>query len=101
MQEEKRKIEAEIVELSKSLTANTQSMLKGTVNTVVLGERKRGGGNRESHLLTWKGKGNKTRTVYVSKDRLEKVEEMIANYREAKRTLERIVELNVCLFKIR
>ena len=73
MQEEKRKMEGEIVKLSKSLAATTRAMLKGTVNTVILGERKRGGGNRESHLLTWKGKGNKTRTVYVSKDRLEKV----------------------------
>lgn len=100
MQGAKKKIESEIADLSKSLST-VGGMLKGTVSKIVLGERKRGGGNRESYLLTYKWKGNKTRTVYVSRPKLAKVEEMIVNYQEAKQTLEQIVELNVRLFKIR
>ncbi len=100
MQMDKGKIETEIADLSRSLSA-VGGMLKGTVSKVVLGARKKGGGNRESYLLTYKEKGNKTRTVYVSKPRLVEVEGMIANYQEAKQTLERIVELNVRLFKMK
>jgi hypothetical protein len=100
MQEEKRKIKSEIADLSRSLST-MGGMLKGTVSKVVLGAKKRGVGNRESYLLTYKEKGNKTRTLYVSKQRLVEVEGMIANYQEAKQTLERIIELNVRLFKMK
>ncbi len=88
--------------IEKALTALSKSgeMLKGNINRVLLGEKKKGGGKRESYLLTFKGDSNKTKTLYISKDRLEKVEKMIKNYQKAKLRLEEIVELNVELFKM-
>ena len=98
MQNEKKKIESEIASLWKAMSS-MDGMLKGTLNTIVLGESKRGGGLRERHQLTYKGDANKTKAVYVSKSRLGEVKRKIANYKEAKRSLEKIVELNVRLFK--
>ena len=74
-------------------------MLKGTVNTINRGVRKRGAGERTAHLLTYKGKGNKTKSVYVPARRVEEVQDMVARHREAIRTLDRVVELSVDLFK--
>jgi len=77
------------------------AMLKGTVNEVRLGQRKRGAGQRITYLLTYKGKDNRTKSVYVAADRRAEVERMIANHREAKAILDRVAELNVALFKMR
>jgi len=99
MRDGKKKIESEITKLWTRLAA-TGGMLKGTVSKVVSGKRADGSGGRESHLLTYKGEGNKTRTVYVSKPRVAEARRMIANYQRARRTLEKIVELNVRLFKM-
>jgi hypothetical protein len=74
-------------------------MLKGTVNEVRRGARKSGTGERTAHLLTYKGKGNKTKSVYVPAQRVGEVQDMIARHREATRTLERVVDLSVGLFK--
>jgi len=74
-------------------------MLKGTVSEVRRGPRKRGSGQRTAHLLTYKGKGNKTRTVYVPAQRVSEVQSMVAKHREATRTLDRVVDLSVDLFK--
>ncbi len=74
-------------------------MLKGTVNTVKRGARKKGPGERTAHLLTYKGKGNKTKSVYVPAQRVGEVQDMIARHREATRTIDRVVELSVALFK--
>lgn len=74
-------------------------MLKGTVSKIKRGARKRGTGERTAHLLTYKGKGNKTKSVYVAAQRVEEVQEMIARHREATRTLDRVVDLSVALFK--
>ena len=99
MLNEKEKIESKIEKALKCL-ATSGEMLKGSINKVVLGEMKKGGGKRESYLLTYKGEGNKTKTVYIGKDRLVKVEKMIKNYQKAKQLLEEIVEMNVKLFKM-
>jgi hypothetical protein len=92
----RKKIAAKLAEL-----ANVGEILKGTVSKVVLGTRKSGRGKKTSYLLTYKGTGNKTRTVYVAKERVAEVKRMIAKYRKARTVIERIVELNVELFKTR
>ncbi len=74
-------------------------MLKGTVSEVKRGVRKRGVGERTAHLLTYKGKGNKTKSVYVPARRVVEVQDMIDRHREARRTLDRVVDLSVGLFK--
>jgi len=100
MQDGKKKIQMRI-EKELARLASTGKMLKGSINKVTLGERKKGDGERESYLLTYKGEGNKTRTVYVEKDRVEEAKRMIGDYKKAKLALERIVELNVRLFKMK
>jgi hypothetical protein len=100
MQEEKKKIESKIVGLQRKLS-DTGGMLKGTVSKVVAKAKKEGGGERETYLLTYKGEGNKTRTVYVSKEKVTEAKKMIANYRRKKQILEKIVELNIILFKMK
>ena len=74
-------------------------MLKGTVNTINRGISKAGAGERTTHLLTYKGEGNKTKSVYVPARRVEEAQDMVARHREATRTLDRVVELSVDLFK--
>jgi hypothetical protein len=92
----RKKISAELAKL-----AGLGEILKGTVSKVVLGTKKSGRGKKTSHLLTYKGADNKTRTVYVAKEKVSEVGRMIARYRQAKAVIERIVELNVRLFKMR
>jgi len=100
MQEGKKRIQQKIKSELARLSA-TGKMLKGSVSKVVLDAGRKGEGERVSYLLTFKGEGNKTRTVYVEKDSVEAVRRMIDNYQKAKRALEQIVELNVRLFKIK
>jgi len=81
--------------------AGLGAMLKGTVSQIRLGQRKRGGGERIAYLLTYKGKRNKTKSVYVPADRVPEVNDMIHNHREAKTVLDRVVELSAGLLKRR
>jgi len=74
-------------------------MLKGTVNVVKRGPRKRGAGERTAYLLTYKGKANKTATVYVPAHRVQEARDLIARHCQAKATLTTIVDLSVRLFK--
>jgi hypothetical protein len=100
MQGEKEEIGKKISAMLAKLSA-ADRLLKGSVSKVVLGKKKRGKGKRESLLLTYKVAGNRTRTVYVGRERLSEVKEMIAAYRQARKALEQIVELNVRLFKMK
>jgi hypothetical protein len=75
------------------------AMLKGSVSEIRRGPRKRGTGERASYLLTFKGKHNKTRSVYVPAERVKEVRELIATHREAVRTIEKVVEISIELFK--
>jgi hypothetical protein len=81
--------------------AGLGAMLKGTVSQLRLGQRKRGGGERVAYLLTYKGKGNKTKSVYVPADRVPEVKDMIGNHRQATGILDTIVKLSVDLFKMK
>lgn len=82
-----------------SRIATLGPMLKGTVSEVKRGARKNGAGERTTHLLTYKGKDRKTKSVYVPAQRVAEVQDMIARHREATRTLDRVVDLSVGLFK--
>lgn len=100
MQDHRRQIQHRI-DSELAQMAKLASMLKGTVSEIKLGERKRGGGQRIAYLLTYKDKGNRTKSVYVPADRLAEVGRMIDNHREARAILNRIAELNAVLFKMR
>ncbi|OGJ85688.1 MAG: hypothetical protein A2268_16945 [Candidatus Raymondbacteria bacterium RifOxyA12_full_50_37] len=99
MQNEKERTKLRIAKAQTCLY-RAGAMLKGTVNKVVLGEKKKGEGKREAYLLTYKGERNKTRTVYIKKQRVADAKRMITNYQKAKRTLDQLVELNMKLFKM-
>lgn len=86
------------IEQTRRTLAATESILKGSVSAVVLGKKK-GPGQRVAYLLTYKGAGNKTQSVYVKKSQVAEVTQMICNYQKGKQALERLVELNVKLFK--
>jgi hypothetical protein len=74
-------------------------MLKGTLSGIRRGAAKNGGGGRAAFLLTYKGEGNKTRSVYVPARRAAEVREMVDRHREAVQAINRVVELSVGLFK--
>lgn len=74
-------------------------MLKGSVCEVKQGRSKEEQGERTRFLLTYKGKGNKTKSVYVPLQRIGEVQEMIAKHQEAKRIIEKVIDLSVALFK--
>ena len=95
-----RKIEDDI---AKTLTvlASTGALLKGSVSKVVRGNKTRTPGQRVAHLLTYKGEGNTTKSLYIRKDQVPEVKRMIRNYQKLKTALGKLLDLNVKLFKSR
>lgn len=55
--------------------------------------------SRKSYRLTYKSSGQKTRIVYIPKDRLSEIKKKISNYSKAKNIIEEIVEANIEIFK--
>lgn len=96
---DKRKHMQEQIAAELARIAQLGPMLKGTVSEVKRGTKKKSVGERTTHLLTYKGKANKTKTVYVPVQRVGEVQAMIAKHRKAKRTLEKVIALSVALFK--
>ena len=74
-------------------------LLKGTLSEIKRKKRERGTKTPTAHLLTYKGRGNKTKSVYIPADRFAEAKAMIGRHRQAKRTLDTVVELSVHLFK--
>ena len=80
-------------------------MVKGTINKIYT---KCGNPNCKcargekhgEHRLTYKGKDAISKTVYLNRSKIEKVEKMIKNYQEVKLLLNEILELNVKLIKM-
>ena len=58
-------------------------------------------GERVSYLLTYKGEGNTTKSLYIRKNQVTEVKQMIRNYQELKTAVNRLLDLNVRLFKAR
>ena len=75
-------------------------LLKGTLSELKRKKRERGTKTAPAaHLLTYKGRGNKTKSVYIPADRFAEAKAMVGRHRQAKRTLDTVVELSVHLFK--
>ena len=87
--------------IGRTLTAltSTGAVLKGSVSKVTLGKKTRTRGDRVAYLLTYKGEGNITKSIYIRKDQVAEVKQMIRNYRKLKVTLSRLLNLNVRRFK--
>jgi len=54
---------------------------------------------RKSYRLTYKSSGQRTRIIYVSKNRLAEMKKKISNYSKARNIIEEIVETNIEIFK--
>jgi len=52
-----------------------------------------------AYRLTYKDSQQKTRTVYVPRNRLPKIKRLIANYTKARDVIEQLIETNIELFK--
>jgi hypothetical protein len=74
-------------------------LLKGTLSAIKRTKRARGAKTQAAHLLTYKGRSNKTKSVYIPANRLAEARAMIGRHRQAKRTLDTVVDLSVHLFK--
>jgi len=98
MQERCRQLQARIrADLNRIVDLGPQ--LKGTVSRVRMARRRADGQPRTAYLLTYKVKGNKTRSVYVPASRVAEAKRLISNHRKAKVLLDRVVELSVAFFK--
>jgi hypothetical protein len=54
---------------------------------------------RQAYRLTYKDGRQKTRIVYVPRDRLPRIRQMLANYTRSRRVIEALIETNIALFK--
>ena len=55
--------------------------------------------SRRAYRLTYKSAGQKTRTVYVRRDRLPELRKMLDNYAQLQKLIEQLVEINIEIFK--
>ena len=55
--------------------------------------------SRMAYRLTYKDSQQKTRIVYVKRDQLQRMREMIANYARLRKLIEQLVEANIEAFK--
>jgi hypothetical protein len=95
-----RKLEEDIARTLTAL-ASTGALLKGSISKVTLGEKTRNRGKRIAYLLTYKGAGSTTKSLYIPKDQVPEVKRMIRNYQQLKGALGKLLDLNVNLFKAR
>ncbi len=54
---------------------------------------------RRAYRLTYKDGQQKTRIVYVPREQLPRIREMIANYARVRKIIEQLVETNIKMFK--
>lgn len=87
--------------IARTLTtlASTRAVLKGSVSKVTLAKKTRTRSDRVTYLLTYKGQGNITKSLYIRKDQVAEVKQMIRNYRKLRASVSRLLDLNVKLFK--
>ncbi len=55
--------------------------------------------NRKAYKLTYKDGNQKTKSVYIPKEKLGEMRKMISNYNKYKQILEDILALNIEIFK--
>ena len=87
------------IAIEQSRIASCGDLLKGSICKVSRC-RSSDGTARDSWMLTFKGHGGKTKSVYVRPEKLAAARQMIENYKKAKAALENIVDLNVELLKM-
>ena len=54
---------------------------------------------RKAYRLTYKDGQQKTRIVYVPRNRLPRIRKMTANYAKLRKILEQLLETNIAIFK--
>ena len=86
-------INKEIEELSK-----VTRIVKGTLNKVC--SKNASGKQREIFQLTYKAENNKTKTVYIKKNKVEETKICIANYQKSRDIINNILLLNIELLKL-
>jgi hypothetical protein len=89
------------ITMTQEAIASIGPVMKGSISRVVLGRKTRSTGQRISHLMTYKGNRSTTRSVYVKKEQLKQARSAIANYKKLKKLVQRLLELNLALFRIR
>lgn len=52
-----------------------------------------------AYRLTYKDSEQKTKTLYIPRGRLGEVRKMVANYKRTRKITEKLIELNVEIFK--
>ncbi len=52
-----------------------------------------------THRLTYKDKDQKTKIVYVPKAKLGEVKKMISNYKRCKSIIDKLMDVNIMIFK--
>lgn len=77
------------IETEKQKLYEIKRMVKGSISKV-----------KNAYILTFKGKGNITKTVYIKKEKLEEVEFLISNYKLAKKIFNKITDLNIEFLKL-
>lgn len=78
--------------------------VKGTVNSVCakcnrancICEKKT---TRRAYRLTYKDSQQKTRIVYIPKNKLSQIRKMITNYSRSRKIIEQLIEINISIFK--
>ncbi|MFQ5853817.1 MAG: DUF6788 family protein [Candidatus Binatia bacterium] len=55
--------------------------------------------SRRAYRLTYKDSQQKTRIVYVPRNRLPEIRRMIANYSRSRKIMEQLIETNLDIFK--
>ena len=74
-------------------------MLKGNIYEINIKKKNPHEKKSNSYHLTYKGNNNITKTIYVKKDEVKNVKQMILNYKKAKSAFDRIVEINFKILK--
>lgn len=69
--------------------SKTKRMLKGSICKI-----------KNGFILTYKNSDNITKTVYIRKDKVTETRILIQNYNKAKQIFNRILSLNIELFKL-
>jgi hypothetical protein len=58
-----------------------------------------GKSTRRAYRLTYKDKQQKTRTVYISGERLPEAQRMLSNYKKIRELMEELFETNIAILK--
>ena len=89
------------MEIKKTLNSLSRArpLLKGSISKVILGKKTTAPGNRVAYLLTYKSEENKTKSIYLKKNQINEVKTMIQHYQILKKDINKLIDLNVKLFK--